>query len=264
MEVVVLQNPAHVGRFVADLVVDLVERRPDAVLGLATGSSPIPTYRELIHRHRDGIEFQRTTTFLLDEYVGLASSHPASYRRFIDDELTDHLDIDASNVHGPAGDTNEPHGEAERYERAIAAAGGIDLQLLGIGADGHVGFNEPMSSLSSRTRIKTLTNQTRSDNARFFDGQLNDVPRHVITQGIGTILDARHCILIATGPAKADPVARSVEGPLQARCPASALQLHRHATIVLDEDAASRLEFISYYKEAFAGRDISVAPSGDR
>ena len=238
----------------ADAVQTLVRRQPDAVLGLATGSSPLGVYDELAARCATGsLSLRRTRAFLLDEYVGLPPEHPCAYRQVIEQELVRRVDIDTAAVHGPQGEREDLRAACQEYEQAIGEAGGIDLQLLGIGTDGHIAFNEPGSSLSSRTRIKTLTARTRDDNSRFFCPQ-EQVPRHVLTQGLGTIGEARHLVLIATGAAKAEAVAAAVEGPVSARCPASVLQLHPHATVLLDETAASRLELSGYYQECFAGK----------
>ena len=254
MEVVILPTPADCARVVADAIEALLARRPDAVLGLATGSSPLATYAELIARHRTGrISFARARAFLLDEYIGLPAGHPHSYRNVIDQEVAGAVDFAPGAVCGPDGAASDVPAACAAYESAIRAAGGIDLQLLGIGGDGHVGFNEPVSSLASRTRVKTLTEETRSANARFFSS-LDEVPHHVLTQGIGTILDARHLVLIATGASKAEPIRRAVEGPLTAMCPASALQLHPHASVVIDEAAAGALELAGYYRATWAGK----------
>ncbi len=191
--------------------------------------------------------------FLLDEYVGLDPSRRQSYRRFIEDHLSGLVDFAADAVVGPDGMAADLDAACAAYEEAIRDAGGVDLQLLGVGSDGHIGFNEPSSSLASRTRLKTLTARTRADNARFFD-RPNEVPRHVLTQGIGTILDARHLVLVAVGEAKAAAIAKAVEGPVSARCPASALQLHPHATVVIDESAAKALELADYYRETYAAK----------
>src|SRR3954470_3742288 len=254
MEVVILPSPDDVARLVADAIQSLIAAKRDAVLGLATGSSPLPTYRELIDRCRAGsLTFAGARAFLLDEYIGLPAEHPQSYRTFIEQNFTGLVDFAADAVRGPDGTSPDVDAACDEYERAISDSGGIDLQLLGIGSDGHVGFNEPISSFASRTRVKSLTDQTRLDNARFF-GDLDDVPRHVITQGIGTILEARHVVLIATGRSKAAPVARAVEGPLAAIVPASALQLHPHATVVVDEEAASELTLLEYYRATWANK----------
>jgi glucosamine-6-phosphate deaminase len=256
VEVVIMPDAAAAANFVADAVAGVLRSRPAAVLGLATGSSPLGIYAELVRRHRAGLlSFAGARAFLLDEYIGLPSGHPQSYRAFIDTHLAALVDIAPEHVHVPGADAfgADLLAACEAYERDIRAAGGVDLQLLGIGADGHLGFNEPTSSLGSRTRVKTLTDQTRRDNARFFD-HIDDVPRHVVTQGVATILDAARLILIATGDAKADPVARAVEGPLTSMCPASALQLHPHATVVIDEAAASALTLADYFRTTFANK----------
>ena len=255
MEVVLLPSADDAARLLADAVEALVRRRPDAVLGLATGSSPLLAYRELVRRHREGSgpSYVEVRAFLLDEYVGLPAGHPQSYRATIQRELTDHLDVDPRNVHAPDAAAEDLDQAGRRYDAAIAEAGGVDLQVLGIGTDGHLAFNEPGSSLASRTRLKTLTSRTREDNARFFD-RPDDVPRHVLTQGLGTILEARHLALVASGSSKAAAVAAAVEGPLTASCPASVLQLHPHATVLVDEEAGSRLQRRDFYRETYAGK----------
>jgi glucosamine-6-phosphate deaminase len=250
MEIIILPTPADVARTAADAIEDQVRRGP-CVLGLATGSTPLGTYQELIERHRSGgLSFAQAQAFLLDEYVGLPSTHPQSYHSVIRDEFTASVDFGPDAVHGLHGMAADPESEAERYEARISAAGGVDIQILGIGTDGHVGFNEPMSSLGSRTRIKTLTRQTREDNARFF-GDPAEVPEHVLTQGLGTIREARHLLLLAMGEAKAEAIAAAVEGPVAALCPASALQLHPHVSVLVDQAAASRLAHLDYYTDTF-------------
>ncbi len=253
MEVVIVATADDAAGVVADVVSRVVTDRP-AVLGLATGSSPLGTYRRLVEAPPAGrVSFAACDAVLLDEYVGLAPDHPETYRAVIRREFTDHVDLAPERLHGPDVWAADLPAACARYDRLLAGLGGVDLQLLGIGADGHVGFNEPGSSLRSRTRVKTLTNATRKDNARFFTSA-DEVPRHVVTQGLGTISDARHLVLIATGERKAAPVARAVEGPLTASCPASVIQLHPHATVVLDEAAAGELKLADYYREAYAGK----------
>lgn len=255
MEVVPLATAADVAALAADTIEALVRARPDAVLGLATGSTPLPIYQELIRHHRSGTgpSYDGVRCFTLDEYVGLPPGHPESYRATIARELTDPLGIDPARVQGPDPSPEGLPTAGARYEEALAAAGGVDLQVLGIGADGHLAFNEPGSSLGSLTRIKTLTEETRRDNARFF-GSIDEVPRHVLTQGLGTILRARHLLLLANGPAKASAVAAAVEGPLSAQCPASVLQLHPHVSVLADEAAASLLAGREHYREVYAGK----------
>ena len=254
MEVVIVPTAAELGSVVAGAIEALLARRPDAVLGLATGSSPVPVYDELVRRFERGrLSFARARAFLLDEYVGLPSGHPESYRSVIERAFTGRVDFAGGAVQGPDGSTCDVVAACAAYETASAAAGGVDLQLLGVGADGHIAFNEPGSSLGSRTRLKTLTRQTRVDNARFF-GSIDHVPHHVLTQGVGTILDARHLVLVASGAAKAAPVAQVVEGPVTAMVPGSALQLHPHVTVVVDEAAASALSLADYYRETWSGK----------
>lgn len=250
MEIVILPTPADVARTAADAIEQQVRRGP-SVLGLATGSTPLGTYRELIRRHRDGgLSFAGAQAFLLDEYVGLPAEHPQSYHSVIREEFTGSVDFAPDAVHGLDGMAADLEAEAAQYEERISASGGVDIQILGIGTDGHVGFNEPMSSLASCTRIKTLTRQTREDNARFFDSAA-DVPEHVLTQGLGTIRRARHLLLLAMGEAKAEAIAAAVEGPVAAVCPASALQLHPHVSVLVDEAAASKLAHRDYYTDTF-------------
>jgi glucosamine-6-phosphate deaminase len=254
MEVVIVPDGQAAGRLVAAAVADLVGGRPTAVLGLATGSTPLPVYAELGRLAAAGtVRFDRCRAFLLDEYVGLPAGHPQSYRAVVDREVVGPLGFTPELVHGPDGAATDPVAACAAYEEAIRRAGGIDLQLLGIGADGHIGFNEPCSSLGSRTRIKTLTERTRADNARFFD-RAGEVPTHVLTQGVATILEARHLVLLAVGATKAPAVAAAVEGPLAAVVPASVLQLHPHATVVVDEPAAAGLDHADYFRAAFAGK----------
>jgi len=242
MEVIVLPTARDVGIAAAGIIARLVAAKPDAVLGLATGASVKPVYAEL-----RTLDFSRVTTFNLDEYVGLSPSHPASFHAFMDAHFFSRVNIERRRAHFPPTRGDDLARSCEQYEHDIDDAGGIDLQLLGIGRDGHLGFNEPTSSLASRTRIKTLTRLTREANQPAFGTE--EVPRHVVTMGIATLLAARHCLLVADGPAKADAVARMVEGPLTAMVPASALQLHPHATVIVDEDAAAGLSLRDYYRE---------------
>ncbi|MHC5904725.1 glucosamine-6-phosphate deaminase [Streptomyces sp. S6] len=252
MEVVIVPDAAAGGALVAEAVVRLLRTKPDALLGVATGSTPLPVYQALTARVRAGeVDVSAARIAQLDEYVGLPADHPESYRSVLRREVLTPLGIPLSAFLGPDGTADDIPAACATYDRALTEAGGVDLQLLGIGTDGHIGFNEPCSSLVSRTRIKTLTQQTRIDNARFFDGDIDQVPHHVITQGIGTILEARHLVLLATGEGKADAVAATVEGPVAAVCPASALQLHPHATIVADEAAASKLKLADYFRHTF-------------
>ena len=251
MEIIIVDTPAAIGTIVADAVEDILNSTDNPTVGLATGSSPLPVYTELVRRHRARrISFGGTTMFLLDEYVGLPPEHPQSNSAFIRGAFIDHIDVALAAVHAPAAEADDLGAAAREFEQRIAAAGGIDIQILGVGRNGHIGFNEPVSSFGSRTRLKTLTDETRADNARFFD-RAEEVPRHVLTQGVGTILESRHLVLLAAGAAKADAIARAVEGPVTALCPASALQLHPRATVVVDERAAAKLRYADYYRAAY-------------
>lgn len=254
MEVILQQTAAEASGVAARIVAQLVRKKPNAVLGLATGSTPLGLYRELIRLHQEeGLDFRQVTTFNLDEYIGVAGDHPCSYRLFMMEHLFSGLNIPASQIHIPDGLHADIPAHCEAYEEAIRAAGGIDLQVLGIGSDGHLGFNEPTSSLASRTRIKTLTEETRQDNARFFD-RLEDVPHHCITMGMGTILESRVCLLLAFGANKANAVAQAIEGPVSAMVPASALQLHPHVHVLLDQAASARLTRQAYYQHIYENK----------
>ncbi|GCE76021.1 glucosamine-6-phosphate deaminase [Cellulomonas biazotea] len=252
---VVIAPPAQLARLAADAVEELLRSRPTAVLGLATGSSPLAVYDELARRHaQDGLSFARARAFMLDEYVGLAADHPERYRNVIEKEIASRVDFAPGAVQGPDGLADDVRAACAAYERAIVDAGGVDLQILGIGTDGHVAFNEPGSSLASRTRIKTLTRQTREDNARFFGGDVAQVPTHCLTQGLATIMSARHLVLLATGRGKAEAVHQLAEGPVSAMWPATVLQHHPHVTVLVDDAAASRLQLADYYRETFAAK----------
>jgi len=253
MEIIIQPTPEAGSIVAAQIIAKLVRRKPDCVLGLATGSTPLGTYRELIRMHReDGLDFANVTTFNLDEYVGLPLEHPQSYRAFMAENFFRQVNANARRTHIPDGLARDVPAECARYEAAIVAAGGIDLQLLGIGTDGHIGFNEPSSSLASRTRIKTLTERTRADNARFFHGDLAQVPFHCITMGVGTIMASREVLMLAFGANKADAVAAAVEGPITAMNPASVLQMHPVAKCVVDGAAAAKLARRDYYHWVFA------------
>lgn len=256
-EVVIVEDQDAAGRLVSDHIAEQVALKPDLVLGVATGSTPLPVYEALRRRARTrtndshGTDFSRVTAFALDEYVGLPVTHPESYRSVIEREVAQPLGLDADKVHVPDGSLEHIETAGERYEAALVAAGGVDIQILGIGTDGHIGFNEPGSSFASLTRVKTLTEQTRVDNARFF-ASAEEVPLHCVTQGLGTISRARHLILLAFGEGKADAVAKAVEGSVTASLPGSAIQLHSHVTVVVDEAAASRFAHHEYYRWAAA------------
>jgi len=225
----------------ACIVAELVRKKPDCVLGFATGRSPLTLYQELIRMHRkEGLDFSKVTTFNLDEYVGLPPSHDQSYHFFMWENLFKHINVDPRYIHIPAGMADDVEEQCEWYEKRIDEAGGIDLQILGIGGNGHIAFNEPGSSLGSRTRIKTLTEKTRQDNARYFDS-IDQVPKYAITMGIGTIMDAKRLILLASGKNKAQAIKNTLEGPISAMVPSTIVQMHQHAIVLIDEDAASML-----------------------
>jgi glucosamine-6-phosphate deaminase len=250
-EVVIVSDEEAAATLVTAAMLELIRRKPDAVVGLATGATPLASYRMLAARISDeGLDVSRVRAFALDEYVGLPPQHPQSYRSVITREVVEPLRLTPDLVHVPNGDPASIEHSAADYETAIGTAGGIDLQILGIGRTGHIGFNEPGSSLASLTRVKTLAEATRADNARFF-ASAAEVPTHCITQGIGTILRARHLVLLAFGSAKARPIADAVEGPLSAIRPGSAIQLHPHATVIVDEDAATQLQHADYYRHAW-------------
>jgi len=247
MEIIIQPDAESAAEMAARIFAELIHSKPKAVLGLATGSTPLPLYRKLVDRNLD---WSGITSFNLDEYIGVGPEHPQSYHAFMHGNLFEHVNIHPANIHIPDGMSTDPEAHCREYEEKIQSAGGIDLQLLGIGTDGHIGFNEPTSSLASRTRIKTLTSRTRKDNARFF-GSEDAVPFHVITMGIGTILDTRKTLLLATRKNKAQAVAQAVEGPITSMNPASALQLHPSAIFCLDEEAASELNRTDYYRWVF-------------
>lgn len=249
VRVIIQPDAETASRRAARFVAELVRKKPDCVLGLATGSSPLATYQELIRLHRDeGLDFARVTTFNLDEYVGLSPVHPQSYRQFMQVNLFDHINIDPIRTNVPDGRALDFENHCRQYEQRIKDAGGIDLQILGIGGDGHIAFNEPGSSLGSRTRLKTLASETIRDNARFFGGEYK-VPRLAVTMGVGTILESRRCLLLAFGQHKSEAVRATVEGPVTAQVTASALQLHREVICLFDEAAARLLTRHAYYAD---------------
>jgi glucosamine-6-phosphate deaminase len=254
MEVIILPTAAEASEVAARLIARQVREKPSSVLGLATGSTPCKLYQLLARMHReDGLDFSKATTFNLDEYVNLDPTHPASYHQFMEENFFSHVNLRRESVHIPDGMVADVPAHCSDYERAIRKAGGIDLQILGLGSDGHLGFNEPGSSLASRTRIKTLTERTRSDNARFFTGA-QEVPHHVITMGLGTIMESRMCLLLAFGKGKAQAVAASVEGPVTASVPGSLLQFHPQVKVLLDAESASSLTRAEYYQGVYQNK----------
>lgn len=247
MKILILPDQGDATIRAADMICESMAARARTVLGLATGGTMEPLYAELVARHRQGrLTFADARSFNLDEYVGLAPRHPQSYHSYMHRHLFAHVDFAPGATALPDGSAPDPDAEADAYEARIAAAGGIDLQLLGIGRNGHIGFNEPTSSLCSRTRVKTLTESTRAANARFF-AEGEEPPTCAITMGLATILDARQVLLLAFGAEKAPAVRAMIEGPVSAFTPASVLQMHRRATVILDQAAASMLELWEYY-----------------
>jgi glucosamine-6-phosphate deaminase len=252
MEIIIKPSAAEAQQEAAAILRRQIREKPDCVLGMSTGSTPIPIYALLAAMHRHGeLDFSRVRTFNLDEYVGLGPDHLASYRQFMQEHLFGKVNIRPENIRVPDGLAKDIPKHCADYEAAIRNAGGIDLQLLGVSRDGHIGFNEPSSSLASRTRLKTITPQTAADNAGPF-GSADKVPRHVITMGIGTIMEARRCLMVATGAGKAAVVAQMIEGAITADCPATVLQMHPSCVVVLDEEAAAKLKRAAYYRWVYA------------
>lgn len=242
MKVIVKQTSEEMSKEAAKLFADRIKKKPNIILGLATGSTPVKMYKELIRMHKEeGLDFSKVVTFNLDEYLGLSGDHDQSYRYFMDDNLFNHINIDKANTHVLNGKAADPAKESADYEAAIRQAGGIDIQLLGIGGNGHIAFNEPGSPKDSRTRVVDLTEETIRDNARFF-ANASDVPRQALSMGNGSIMDAKEVVLIADKASKADAIAKSVEGPATEDVPASLLQAHSNTTFVIDKDAASKLK----------------------
>jgi glucosamine-6-phosphate deaminase len=247
MEIIITENYQEMSKVSSRIIAREIQKRHDLVLGLATGDTPVGTYKELVKIHKkEGLDFSKVKSFNLDEYVGLAPLHKNSYNYFMWENLFNHVNINSENVYIPQGNTDDPEEFCIWYEEQIKKAGGIDLQVLGIGGDGHIAFNEPGSSFASRTRIKALYKQTIEDNARFFDN-IEDVPRFAITMGVGTILEACKILLIANGEKKAEVCAQFIEGPVTSQITATALQLHSYVTVVLDKGAASKLTRTEYY-----------------
>lgn len=254
MEVIIKSDYDAMSKEAAQIIASVIRRKPNCVLGLATGSTPIGLFKELIRMHtEEGLDFSKITTFNLDEYVGLPPIHDQSYHYFMYENLFKHINIALGNIHVPNGMAEDIDAFCEWYEEEIDRAGGIDLQVLGIGRDGHIAFNEPTSSLGSRTRLKTLTQETMDDNARFFENK-EDVPRYAITMGVGTIMEARICLLMCNGEKKAGTIKKAIEGPVTQMITASALQMHPDAIFILDEPAASKLELKDYYKWVYENK----------
>lgn len=248
MQVFVCRDALQVGHISAKFVAESLRASDAPVLGLATGSSPLGLYAELARMIReDGLNLRAAHGFALDEYVGIPREHPESYHAVIHRTVTEPLGMDPANVHVPDGLADDVHAAAAQYDADIAAAGGIDVQVLGIGANGHIGFNEPFTSFGATTHVVPLTQQTRSDNARFFDS-IDEVPTHAVTQGPATIMRSKRAVLIAQGAGKADAIAAMVEGPVSQVCPASLLQFHPDVIVVVDEKAASKLRYKDHFQ----------------
>lgn len=251
MELVIRPTREDACHLTARLIADALRRRPRLVLGCATGRTMETVYAMLAQMHAaEGLDFSQAVTFNLDEYIGLSRDDPRSYRQYMHRHLFSKVNLDPRNTHLPHGDAPDLEAECERYEALIRDCGGIDLQLLGIGRSGHIGFNEPLSAMFSRTRTKALTEDTLAQNAALFGG-LEHVPRRAITMGVGTILEARSCLLLATGEEKAYILAKAVEGPVTSMVSATALQLHPHCRVIVDEAAAALLEHRDYYRWVF-------------
>ena len=249
MLLVLKPNSAELGREAARTVANAVRRNPALRLGLATGSTMLAMYQELVRLHqRESLDFSKVITFNLDEYLGVSSNHPQSFHKFMQENFFAHVDVDPSNIHIPDGSIKGNYEQyCASYEEAIRNAGGIDLQILGIGRNGHVGFNEPTSSLGSRTRLKVLSKETIQDNRKFFASE-DEIPQCAITMGIGTILESKRILLLATGSSKAAAIAKAIEGPLTASVTASALQLHSDVTFITDREAGAELRQQEYYQ----------------
>lgn len=253
MEVIIQPDYQQLTQIASGFIREKLSKKPNLVLGLATGSTPIGLYKELVRVHKtEELDFSGVTTFNLDEYIGLPLEHPQSYHTFMAEHFFDHVNIPVENRYIPQNTAENHKAFCAEYEKAITRVGGIDIQLLGIGTNGHIGFNEASSSLASRTRIVTLSESTLQANAIHFNGEVSAVPEMAITMGIGTIMEAKQCLLLATGLAKADAIAKAVEGPITSMVPASVLQMHPNTVILIDEDAASGLTGIEYYKRSYA------------
>ena len=253
MEVIIRTDPDAVAELTCRLIAARVRAKPELVLGLATGRTMERVYNRLVARHeKEGLDFSKCRSFNLDEYIGVPPEDEHSYRFYMNHHLFSRVNINLANTHVPDGMATDLHAGAAHYEQLIRDAGGIDVQLLGIGEAGHIGFNEPLSALMSRTRDKALTPLTRKQNAEMFGGDPDQVPKRAVTMGVGTILDARELLLLATGKAKASILAKAVEGPITAMISASAIQLHPHCKVIVDEDAAGELKEREYYDWIFA------------
>lgn len=241
IKVNIVEDYDKMSKEAAKVISSSIRKKPNLVLGLATGNTPIKCYKELVRMHKkEGLDFSEVVTFNLDEYLGLPSDHPQSFRNYMKEKLFNHVNIKPENTYIPPTKPENPQNACQEYEERIKAAGGIDLQLLGIGTNGHIGFNEPSTSFDSRTRVVKLSEQTIQDNSQYFDSA-EEVPKQAISMGIGTIMEAEKIILLASGTSKAEAIAKTLEGPKTTNVPASVLQSHSHATTIIDEAAASDL-----------------------
>lgn len=254
MPVIIKANKDEMSAEAAQIIKNALQRKPNLVLGLATGSTPVGTYEKLIQMYEEGgLDFSKVVTFNLDEYVGLPPSHEQSYNYFMHDNLFQHINVPPQNIYIPNGVVEDLEAHCAWYEEQIKKAGGIDVQILGIGSDGHIAFNEPGTSLASQTHVEALEESTIRDNARFFESEY-DVPRFAITMGVATIMEAKHCILMANGEGKAEAIAQCVEGPITSQITASALQMHPNTTVIIDEEAASNLKRAEHYKWVYENK----------
>jgi len=255
MEVVIAKNYDEMSKIATNIIRDQILKKPNSVLGLATGGTPVGTYKELVRMHKqEGLDFSKVITFNLDEYLGIPDDHPERYMNFMKSNLFNQINIRPDAIHVPTNIWEHVEEFCQWYEDEIDKAGGIDLQLLGIGPDGHIAFNEPTSSFASRTRVKTLDESTIKANARFFNNDESKVPKYAVTMGVGTILEAKTLLLLANGKKKAGIVAQFIEGPITSMITASALQLHPKPIVVLDEDSASDLKLKDYFKWVYSNK----------
>lgn len=255
MEVIIQPNHHQLASIAAHIIRDAIRKKPNLVLGLATGSTPIELYKSLVSMHRDdGLDFSGVTTFNLDEYVGIPLEHSQSYHTFMNHHLFNHVNILEENINIPQNKSENHEEFCRQYEDKIKQVGGIDIQILGIGTDGHIGFNEAGSSLASRTRIVTLSQSTIDANSPYFNGDKNAVPNMAITMGIGTIIEAKQCLLLANGLRKSPSIAKAIEGPITSMVPASILQMHPNTVVLLDEEAASKLQEADFYKRSYENK----------
>ncbi|MBL7084476.1 MAG: glucosamine-6-phosphate deaminase [Candidatus Aminicenantes bacterium] len=255
MEVIITSNYEEICEKATRIIHQAWKRKNNLVLGLATGKTPLGVYKKIVELYENGeMDFSQVVAFTLDEYLGLEENHPQSFAYYMEKNFYQHTNIKEENIFRLEGKPENIKTHCQEYEEKIKNLGGIDIQILGIGRNGHIGFNEPSSSLASRTRVKTLTRETIGDNARFFKNR-EDVPRFCLTMGIGTVMDAKMIILLASGKNKSEAVFKSIEGPVTAMVPASVLQLHPQVKIIIDEEASSLLTRKEYYKWVYQNKE---------